>query len=231
MSPAERKKKLAGLRVALAFASKAHRPAIQAMIDELLADWPDDQPVTIEAAPAPSIPAPVMGPAGQDGECPGPKGQTTPSAGGEPSPFVTRAAGAGSRRCTTCQRDFMPNSRRQRYCAPECQQHRPAKYPRSAQQKAERRNHEAAARARQLDAAAAAAPVEFRQTPRRPVWHLEWHPEIVIGRGRPAPMKRYSNGMPCEFQDDLDAIADHGSPGSISRAVNAPIGVSTLGFV
>lgn len=53
---------------------------------------------------------------------------------------------------------------------------------------------------------------ERRQEVVRPRFRLVFDPRIVIRPGRPAPTKRYTNGVPCEFQDDLDAIADHGSP-------------------
>lgn len=40
---------------------------------------------------------------------------------------------------------------------------------------------------------------------------------VVIHPPMPAPMKRYETGDPCLFQDDLRAIADHGSPGTLPR--------------
>lgn len=83
---------------------------------------------------------------------------------------------------------------------------------RSAQQqngrRARERNERYAEMVRERIASAEAA---------RPVWQLEWHPEVVIRPPRPAPVKRYADtGRPTEFQDDLNAIADHGSPPPIS---------------
>lgn len=54
---------------------------------------------------------------------------------------------------------------------------------------------------------------ESRQAPLRPAWRLGWNPSVVILPLCPAPIRRYSNGVPTPFQDDLNAIADHGSPG------------------
>jgi hypothetical protein len=40
---------------------------------------------------------------------------------------------------------------------------------------------------------------------------LGWDASVVIRSDRPASLRRYTNGTPTPFQDDLSAIADHGS--------------------
>ncbi len=57
--------------------------------------------------------------------------------------------------------------------------------------------------------------------PGRPSFALPWDSAIIILPDCPAPPRRYSNGRPTPFQDDLNARADHGSPGQPRRADNA----------
>lgn len=57
---------------------------------------------------------------------------------------------------------------------------------------------------------------ERRQQVVRPRIKLGYDSSVVIRPPRPAPVKRYRDtGRPCEFQDDLNALADHGSRGPL----------------
>jgi hypothetical protein len=72
--------------------------------------------------------------------------------------------------------------------------------------------------------------IEHRQPPLgRPRVALSWDPSIIIGPDRPAPLRRYSNGQPLPFQDDLVARADHGSGGELILPTyrNSPTGCSS----
>lgn len=74
------------------------------------------------------------------------------------------------------------------------------------------------ARARAIDNAPPATETEYRQAPLpRPSFTLSWDSAVVIRPDRPAPPRRYTNGRPTEFQDDLAARGDHGSPGHLPR--------------
>jgi len=71
-------------------------------------------------------------------------------------------------------------------------------------------------RARALDMAPAPV-VELRQQPLpRPAWVSTIDPRVVILPARPAPVKRYRDtSRPTPFQDDINAMLDHGSPGPL----------------
>ena len=60
---------------------------------------------------------------------------------------------------------------------------------------------------------------QTRQQPLRPTSTGTVDPRIVIRPPRPAPVKLYQDGpdagQPMLFQDDLNAIFDHGSPGRL----------------
>lgn len=74
------------------------------------------------------------------------------------------------------------------------------------------------ARRRGRVSTAAAPPVEHRQPPpKRARFVLEWHPQIVIGPDMPARVRRYTNGRPTPFQDDLNALANHGSNAALGH--------------
>ena len=133
--------------------------------------------------------------------------------------------------CPTCGGRFSPRNGNQRYCNPECQQNRPGKVlARRSRDRAARIASMAQRARRERERAAAAAgdaPAETRQAPLRPAWRLEWHPEIVIRPRRPAPPRYYpvggvmfdgecaGVGNPLPFRDDINAIADKGSPGRL----------------
>jgi hypothetical protein len=150
----------------------------------------------------------------------------------EPPRAATQPATQVCRK-TACGREFVPRDPRQLYCSLECQRTRnagktartrapaielrpwaprPSNSPartatlKSAQVQKARRERE-----RERDEQQQVAE-ERRQEVIRPHFRLIFDPRVVIGPGRPAPVKRYTNGVPCEFQDDLDAMADHGSP-------------------
>jgi hypothetical protein len=66
------------------------------------------------------------------------------------------------------------------------------------------------------------APPEPRQAPLAPPrFTLTWDSRVVIAPDRPALPRRYENGAPALFRDDLNAMADHGSPGHLPRADDA----------
>lgn len=152
----------------------------------------------------------------------------------EPPRAVSQPATRACRK-TACGREFVPHHPRQRYCSLECQQTRhagtaqrpvfelrrtrgvtprPSNSPgrtaalKSAQAQKTRRERE------RDEAQQQQAAEERRQEVIRPHFRLIVDPRVVIRPGRPAPVKRYTNGAPCEFQDDLGAMADHGSPRS-----------------
>ena len=110
-------------------------------------------------------------------------------------------------RCRKCGREFVRSHHNQRYCGPECQQTRV--------------RPEGYRRARPVTSAPIERESETRQAPAaRPPWRLEWHSEVVIGPDRPPQpgtqyFKRHADGTPCRYQDDLAAIAEHGSPGRL----------------
>lgn len=78
------------------------------------------------------------------------------------------------------------------------------------------------------------------QAPLRPVWRLEWHPGVVIRPDRPAPRRYYRPhtititgsvagiGELLPFQDDLNAIADHGSSWILPTAAVGQARMSAL---
>lgn len=178
--------------------------------------FPMQQLSMAEVEPAPVV-APRCGGEGCDNPAP-PHGRLCPDCAnaarrakaGERLSYNLKG-GSAERLCRRCGQPFVPNDSRQLNCCGARQQY---------QQK--------------MGNSPPAATLDedgvTRQRPRRPVWRLEWHPEVVIGPPRPAPVKRFRDtGLPTPFQDDLAAIGDHGSPGPVSRALLAPIGVSTLG--
>lgn len=77
-------------------------------------------------------------------------------------------------------------------------------------------------RARKIDnpptAAAAKPEINYKQVPlARPLFALGWDHGVVIAADRPALPRRYETGAPAPFRDDLNARADHGSPGPLPR--------------
>lgn len=257
MSPAA-ERRLAELRTGLLFAGKAHRPAIAAMIAELLAEQ--------TAGPATGS-DPVKGDVGFPEKCngsaPPPAATATRHNGGEeaavavpPPPAATKAAPAiptaapcappgpgGAAGAAAAPGSAAPVSaisadprvardvpmgeswafREHRSQAEILRQERRALASlRSGQANAER-----SARARAIDRPPAAAgpdmPAGDRRQPPLPrrSFVLGWDAAVVIRPPRPAPLKRYRSGpragAPTPFQDDLNAIADHGSPGAIDR--------------
>lgn len=59
---------------------------------------------------------------------------------------------------------------------------------------------------------------EPRQAPPQRVFVAPCGPAIVIRPAAPAAVRHYTNGLPTLFQDDLNAIRDHGSPGRLGQA-------------
>lgn len=226
-------KRLADLRTALKFATPQHRPAIQAMIDALLAgeraasegksEYPEGRSGTAREAPSTGM---------RDGTAPSAvHTSAVASVGVQPAappgfPVQQRSLAELTRACALpgCGKPLPPECRGT-HCSQECanearrQWHKanpggnrptPAQAERGrAGGLAQRSRREREAMAREAEAASAE---EARQHAVRPRWRLEWRPEVVIRPPRPAPVKRYTSGEPTPFQDDLDAIADHGSP-------------------
>lgn len=109
-----------------------------------------------------------------------------------------------------CGKDIPEGRRRKgaKYCSPAC----------SYAAKIIQRRHAALGSSerwrRRREAGEFAPPLALKQQPpQRPVWRIEWHPLVRIGPDRPAPVRRYRDaGRAYEFQDDLAAMADKGSP-------------------
>lgn len=138
------------------------------------------------------------------------------------------AATPGAVACPHCGKPFVPRRFRQVYCSAGCQQLR-----RNKRRQQDRRRAALGLPISGKDAAA--PPAEPRQQPLRPAWRLEWHAHVKIRPAHPAPPKYYRPGdvmldgrvcdrigIPCEFRDDLNAIADHGSPGRTLGPPAAP---------
>lgn len=127
--------------------------------------------------------------------------EAAPIAAPAPSAVPTVAA-ARTRKCdlSGCTAR-LPIHSANRYCGPPC---------RSEAHRQWHAAHPAGNRGRRLGGAAA---IEGR-APASPLAALSRDPAVVIRPPRPAPVRRYrDSGQPTEFQDDLNAIADHGSPG------------------
>lgn len=231
-------RQLAPLRVALGYC--ARRPAVQALIDKLLApateapEYPEERSGTAREAPSTGMRDGTAAPAVQT---PAPASVGVQAAAPHPSAAPQPALAAGERSCPRCRRGFAPTHRLQRYCGPECQQHRKRAYHKRDEAYTLRTKLRRAERA----AATRDAAAETRREPARPRWRLGWRKDVVIRPARPAPIARYATatewlircryggpdivlqlpaGSPCLFQDDLDALADHGSPRS---AMPAPV--------
>ena len=127
--------------------------------------------------------------------------------------------------CPTCRRPFErgPNPQ-QVYCGPECQQSRPSRkaiYQRHNARKAGHRGGAAKGDAyrRHRENAGERPLSEARQAPVRPPFVAEFDASVIIGPPRPAPPQFSREGPraahPKPFRDDLNAIADHGSPGRL----------------
>lgn len=77
-------------------------------------------------------------------------------------------------------------------------------------------------RARAVDSPPVEVLAEHRQQPLgRPFFTLSWDSRVVILPDRPAAPRRYPDGSPARYWDDLNARADHGSPGMPPRADDA----------
>lgn len=257
------KKRLATLQAGLAFASRAHRPAIQAQIDQLLAGEQDPERAEVvdpEAKPPEARVGAAEGagnssetealPSAPAGARPGgPVCQETrakPDAPAERmeapwSEIIKRAArdvAAGEswaftehrslaevasdppprrgrydippRACTICGTLYKPTIARQLACVTlACQRERRLAYSRDYQKNGKRKPPHIVPIHPQRP------PDSARQIPEPLRCGLAIDPAVVIRPPRPAPVKRYSNGVPTPFQDDLNAIADHGSPGKV----------------
>lgn len=183
-------KRLNALRARLRFAGREPRPAIQAQIDALLAA--DAAPPEPEPEPEPQ-PEPEPPRAARDV----PAGASwaftehrcfaeVPVPAAPASEMPQRRSNSPARHCEICGALFQPTTGNHRVCLkPECRRPRRAPY-----------------RSRQR----LLPPARFR---------LSFDPAVVIQPARPAPVKRYTTGVPTPFQDDLNAIADHGSPGRL----------------
>jgi hypothetical protein len=157
------------------------------------------------------------GRSGARGEDDGQKRASAAGAGGSP---------ASQQRCKICNAVLVQQPleearyfAKRRYCGKTCRKKAELQHKALA---TERR------RARQPQVAAAIAPaaadpsaLEHRQ---KSPYHttrgkIPWVilRSIVIGPGRPAPVKLGPDGKPLPFRDDLDAIADRGSLAALSR--------------
>jgi hypothetical protein len=76
-------------------------------------------------------------------------------------------------------------------------------------------------RAKQAGATPSPEAHNLRQAPLRPRSTLTFDARVVIRPDRPAPLQHFANGVPMPFQDDLNAIFDHGSPGPAPRPDDA----------
>lgn len=111
-----------------------------------------------------------------------------------------------------------------RYCSRACRNETIRRRDAAAHDRRSRRG------GRNPQASTAIDPVETRQRPIRPDARLQFDPGIIIRPARPAPVRRYTSGRPTPFQDDLNAILDYGSPGSVSRASFLPSRGSSASF-